>query len=97
MIEETISDRLRKMTLLQPETQSTLARPVVKSISCELELGRKTAERMFKTLVFEPDEETVTIMEVLRPAAPGEPHVFFHSGAGIGFCVDHYELDGVRL
>lgn len=72
-------------------------RPRIKSIICELEMSREAAEGMFKTLVFEPDEKLVTITEVLRPTNPGEQGIFYHTGAGQNFCVDHYELDGVTL
>lgn len=97
MTEGSVHDIMRRMALLQPETQSQLSRPIVESIRCEIKFSRATAEHMFKTLVFEPEDETVTVTEVLRPAKPGEGQVFFHSGAGVGFCVGHYEFDGVEL
>jgi len=97
MSEQPVMDKIRNLSLKQPELRDDLSRPRIKSITCELELRRETAEQMFRTLVFEPDEETVIITEILRPVQPGEPQVFFHSGAGVGFCVDHYELDGVPL
>lgn len=95
MIEMPLHDTVRRMTLDQPQVK--LERPVVEAIRCDLKLSRTTAEHMFKTLVFEPEDETVIVTEVLRPVKVGEGHVFFHSGSGTGFCVDHYELDGVIL
>lgn len=97
MTEQPVMARMLQKSLIEPEIREFLARPLVKSIEVKLEFKREAAEQMFKTLVFEPDEETVTITEVLRPIQPGEPSVFFHTGAGVAFCVDHYELDGVRL
>ena len=96
MTEPSVMDKMRQMALRQPETQ-TLSRPTVKAIRCELEFDRPTAERMFKSLVFDEGENTVTITEVLRMAKPGEAGIFFHTGAGVNFCVDHYEIDGVIL
>lgn len=93
MSEETISDRLRRMSLRQPEMRDDLTRPQVFSILCYLKLTKDTAERMFKNVEFEPDEEMITVREVLRPSLPGEPGVLFHTGSGTNFCVDHYELE----
>ena len=75
----------------------TTDRPTIKSVICELEISRETAETLFKSLVFEPGEETVIVTEILRPTKPGEQGVFYHTGAGQNFCVDRYELDGVPL
>lgn len=97
MSDLSVIDKMRKMELLQPETRESLTRPKVKSVTCELEFTRATAEKMFKSLIFEDEEETVLITEVLRPAKPGDPGVFFHSGGGVSFCVDHYELNGVEI
>lgn len=96
MSEFPVTDKIRNMALLRPDLQQSLARPQVKSIICELEMTRETAEAMFNVML-PSDEETVVITEILRPAKPGEGTVFFHSGAGVGFCVDHYELNGDRL
>lgn len=89
-----IFDKFRRETLIKP---LNLSRPTVSSITCEIEFPRATAEAMFKTLVFEDEDTSVIITEVLRPVLPGEASVFFHTGAGVGFCVDHYEFDGVTL
>lgn len=94
---ESVANRILNMSLKEPDKANKLSRPKVESIRCELEFTRPTAEEMFKDLVFDEGEDIVVITEVLRPAKIGEGHTFFHSGAGIGFCVDHYELDGVKL
>lgn len=96
-VNDPIANRILNMSLKEPDKANKLTRPKVESIRCEVELTRPTAEAMFKTLAFDEGEETVTITEVLRPAKVGEPHTFFHAGSGTGFCVDHYELDGVTL
>lgn len=83
------SDVVKPLTILQ--------RPEVLSMKIELKFQRATAESMFLALVFEDDETEAIITEVLRPAKKDEPPVVRHSGSGVSFVVDHYEIGGVQI
>lgn len=72
-------------------------KPEILSLRIDMKFDKASAQKLFPTLAFEPEETHAIITEVLRPAAPNEKAVVRHYDAKTDFVVDHYELGGVPL